>query len=217
MTTLNNISFKTIIFDLDGTLLEGKLRHYHCYSDILRANGFIPVELERYWLMKRQRKDRYQQLVCSGAEKIYDQFLEEWIARIELQAYLKFDYLLPNVIEILTKLQQAGKQLILATMRSNEKNLFWQLEELGLKGFFPTIVAVSHQQSSTKAAALVNLIDQRRISEYLWIGDTEMDVNAARQLGVKVATVGCGLRTKDYLIGLHPDFYSSDLATCIAF
>ena len=212
MTTLNNLPFKTIVFDLDGTLLEGKWRHYHCYANILQEHGFIPIPLEQYWLMKRKRMDRKQQLACSGAEEIYQLFLQQWTSLIESKSYLLFDYLHRNVIDLLMLLERSGTRMILATMRHDKPNLLWQLEHLGLAHFFSDVVMVDNLDgTANKADALCGLIEKQYISEYLWIGDTEIDVYAARQLGMKVAVLSSGLRTEEYLHSLQPDFLSVDL------
>ena len=45
----------------------------------------------------------------------------------------------------------------------------------------------------------------------LWIGDTEVDVAAARALGCPVWLLTCGLRTGPYLASLAPEFLGPDL------
>ena len=45
----------------------------------------------------------------------------------------------------------------------------------------------------------------------VWVGDTEVDVAAARELGVRVCTLTCGLRTEEYLVSVSPDCIEPDL------
>jgi phosphoglycolate phosphatase len=61
----------TLILDLDGPIIDGRLRHYQCYSDILVEHGYKPMPVGMNWEMKRQRKDRHVQLAFSGADEIY--------------------------------------------------------------------------------------------------------------------------------------------------
>ena len=45
------------------------------------------------------------------------------------------------------------------------------------------------------------------------MGDTEMDIHAARELGVKVCALTCGIRSKEYLASLSPDLLEIDLSS----
>ncbi len=211
MINLNN-RFNTIVFDLDGPLLDGKHRHYRCYADILKEQEFIPVDIDSYWLMKKARIDRHKLLERSSADTIYNFFLQEWLDRIETRPYLQLDFLQPGVLEILTSLQKSGIRLILATMRNNKDALLWQLESLKLKSFFSEIIIIgSLGENKNKAADVAKIIENHDYNKTLWIGDTEVDIYSARELGVKICALSCGLRTKEYLLGLQPDYLHVDL------
>jgi phosphoglycolate phosphatase-like HAD superfamily hydrolase len=49
------------------------------------------------------------------------------------------------------------------------------------------------------------------VDRVVWVGDTEVDVAAARELGVRVCALTCGLRTKEYLVNLSPDYIEAGL------
>jgi len=203
---------RTIILDLDGPILDGRFRHYQCYSDILCGLGFTPIALGKYWQMKRQRIDRRQQLAAGGAAEIYDQFLESWMAQIEQKKYLALDRLQPGAIDKVREWESTGARLILVTMRNNNSNLHWQLESVGLAPFFSHVLAVGTAgEGNAKAAAAKVHIDSLEKQSALWIGDTESDIEAARLLGIRVCAVSCGLRTREYLAELSPDFLVEDL------
>lgn len=202
----------TIIMDLDGPILDGKERHYRCYSDILIENGFIPMPVDEYWQMKRMRLDRHQQLGVSGADGIYDKFFKSWLCRIEEREYLGLDRLQPGVIKKLKEWKCSDINIILATMRNNKDTLFWQLDLLSLLPLFDhVIVTGSVDGEAGKANAVKSYLKQGDMNSYLWIGDTEADINSARMLGIKVCAVGCGIRTTDYLASLAPDFLAPDV------
>lgn len=203
---------KTIILDLDGPLLDGRLRHYRCYSDILLENGFTPRPIDEYWEMKRQRVDRHRQLTVSGADGIYNDFLRTWIERIEEKKYLELDRPQPGAVQRLKEWKSSGIKLILATMRNNKSNLYWQLELLELLQLLDQVVAVgTTRKQSNKADAVKPYLKKLSSDSVLWVGDTEVDIKAARLLGVRVCVVGCGLRTPNYLSTLKPNYLVSDL------
>lgn len=202
----------TIIIDLDGPILDGRLRHYQCYSDILLENGFIPMSEDEYWEMKRNRLDRHKQLEVSGADVIYDRFLKSWLERIEDKEYLVLDRPQLGAVQKLWEWKSAGIKLILITMRNNKSNLDWQLGLFNLLPLFDQAIAVgTHGEAISKADAVKAFVEDTKNGAVLWIGDTETDINAAKMLGVKVCAVSCGLRTHDYLATLKPDFLVHDL------
>jgi phosphoglycolate phosphatase-like HAD superfamily hydrolase len=204
---------RTIVLDLDGPLLDGRQRHYYCYSQILKARGFEPVPLQLYWEKKRNRGNRRDILALSNAAGIYDEFLSAWISRIEDKDCLALDRLQNRVVEILVGWKYARIKLLLATMRNNTANLHWQLGQLGIAQLFDQIVVVGSSQSgANKSSEIEPFLENDNLDQVVWVGDTEMDIHAARELGVKICAVTCGLRTEEYLASLSPDMLEADLA-----
>ena len=201
---------------MDGPLLDGRYRHYQCYSDILTARGFKPISMSQYWEMKRSRVDRNQLLALSNAGDLYDEFLATWIQRIETKEYLVLDKLQAGVVDILYRWKESGKRLLLATMRNNAFNLHWQLKELDIFQYFDEIVVVgSGQAGANKSVKIKPLLSNTSLDEVIWVGDTEIDIQAAREIGVKVCALTCGLRETDYLKSLLPDILELDLSTFV--
>lgn len=209
---------KTIVLDLDGPLLDGTLRHWQCYSDILTAGGYEPIDLPRYWDMKRNRIDRRRLLALSDATDFCDEFLDIWLQKIEDREYLSLDRLQPGATDVLSDWKNSDKKLVLATMRNNRANLQWQLDELGIARFLDAVVVVGSSQSGADKAANVGpLLAGTRSDESIWVGDTEVDIDAARTLGIRICALSCGLRTEKYLAHLSPDMLHSDLASLAGF
>jgi phosphoglycolate phosphatase-like HAD superfamily hydrolase len=201
----------TIILDLDGPILDGRYRHFQCYKNILEENGFCPMKIEKYWKMKRNRLSRIEQLSESGAEAFYDRFLSEWIERIEDKKYLKYDLIQPGCPTIFSEWADLGFTLVLSTHRKRRSNLLWQLEEFGLVQCFDEIVSVAAPSSKEKAERTVRKLAKFDPELTVWVGDTEVDVEAAKYLGIKICAVTCGLRSAEYLESLKPDYLEKDL------
>lgn len=204
------MQFTNFIFDLDGPLLDGKQRHYQCYKQILKELNCEALNLDEYWQMKRERRNRHEQLAATGAQAHYEEFLRRWLERIEAKEYLALDILQPDAVTVLTLLQQQKKCLILATLRHNTQHLYEQLDKLNIRNFFQHIVAVNSQNSADKAGA-VQAILQGQNAATLWIGDTEVDSQSANKLGFPVALVANGLRTREYLADLSPQYSGDNL------
>jgi phosphoglycolate phosphatase len=202
----------TIVLDLDGPLLEGMYRHYHCYRDILLKHGFKPIPLDQYWQLKRSRINRRELLSLSHADQFYDMFLAEWLRHIETPKYLAMDQLQVGVLGILEDWKRLGIQLLLATMRNNANLLYVQLENLGLARFLDQVIVVGSQNFGTnKATEIEPFIRDLDRDKVIWIGDTEVDILAARELGVRICALTCGLRTADQLMSFSPDMLEEDL------
>jgi phosphoglycolate phosphatase-like HAD superfamily hydrolase len=97
-------------------------------------------------------------------------------------------------------------------MRQNDDNLRAQLSNLGLTRYFTKIIRVGFQKGGQKKALEVRqqVLDLQK-NRALWIGDTEIDSDAGRELGVAVALLDCGLRNWEQLAMLRPDYLEHDL------
>jgi phosphoglycolate phosphatase-like HAD superfamily hydrolase len=203
---------RTLIVDLDGPVLDGKHRHYFCYQKILVERGFIPLDLESYWGMKRERADRREQLKAVGAEGIYEDFLAAWLELIEQPEALSLDRLQPGALEKLQEWRDQGLSLILVTLRRYPDRLHEQLRRLKLEPVFDHLAVCEHRAGGLGKAEKVRTISRHISARHcLWIGDTEVDIEGARAFGCRVAAVTCGLRTEVYLASLSPDLLSHDL------
>jgi phosphoglycolate phosphatase len=204
---LQLISKKLVILDLDGPILDGKLRHHKCYSDIISAYGYTPLSIETYWAMKRSRKSRREQLSCSGADGIYNLFLDEWLMRIESPEYLKLDRIQDGALAQITAWSKAGIRVVVSTMRSSRTQLLSQLESTGLLPYLDAVVDSRHSNGGCgKGGDLLREIPDIDPTTSLWVGDTEVDFEAARHISCPICLLSCGLRTKKYLGSLNPEF-----------
>jgi len=202
----------TIVLDLDGPLLDGRLRHYTCYSSILKEQGFDPIDIDAYWNGKRARTDRRTLLMASQAVDFYEEFLGEWTRRIELPAMLALDQLQPEVLSILSEWDDAKFRLVIATMRNHADNAMNQLALLGVIPLVDKVLVTgSDDGSGGKAEAVRRVLSDNLPKTALWVGDTEVDIHAARNLNIPICAVTCGLRTHELLAADNPDFLLQDL------
>ncbi|HLM60618.1 MAG TPA: HAD family hydrolase, partial [Pyrinomonadaceae bacterium] len=185
---------------------------YFCYRQILAGFGCEPIDIERYWKLKRAAVNRNEILKLSRAEGKYQEFLERWEMEIETDDALDLDKVQTGAREKLLSWKDEKISLILATMRKKETALLNQLERLKLHELFDEIIVCRHAEGSEgKASSVKNRISQKETDILLWVGDTEADVKAARILGCRVWALSCGLRNSDFLTALSPDFLSTFL------
>ena len=203
----------TIIFDLDGTLINIEQRHYRCYNDIMLSKNFSPIPLQKYKDIKRTGIKSLELLALSEAETMYQYFLTTWTKYIEKREYLVFDFPQKQTIDILLELQNMGVRLVLVTLRKNIKNLHWQLKKIGILKFFSHIITPSLSTDIDKHDLVKQQLKKIDTNKILRIGDTEADVQASHNLGIKICALYGGLRTRKFLNELQPTYLERDLCT----
>jgi phosphoglycolate phosphatase-like HAD superfamily hydrolase len=195
---------RQIFLDLDGPLLDGKAKHYYCYQSILMKYGFKPINVDKYWEMKRARVNRRELLSISGAEEIYDDFLASWLEIIESPEALAFDKVQEGAFDCLHDWKKRRIPVILVTRRKNKQALEEQLKRLELRSFLDAVLVCDHGGGSGKADAVRKMYPAQIYSENtLWIGDTEDDWEASISLGCKVVLLSNGLRNEEFLGSLE--------------
>lgn len=196
--------FDCIYLDLDGPILDGKLKHYKCYKDIIDKYGGYALDIEEYWEMKRNKINRKILLEKSNFNASYEVFFNEWLKNIELEKYLIYDILKPKVKETLGLWKNFTENLILVTMRQNRSNLLKQLENLQIIYYFDEVIDCNPFIENSKYQALKNKI----FKDAIFVGDTEEDIKTANMLNIKCVAITNGIRDKRFLIA---DYYAEEI------
>lgn len=200
-----------LFFDLDGTLLDVRLRLYRLFCDLA---GSAPVSFEQYWQLKKKgllQKDILQQVLHYNEQQITT-FQNSWMQKVELQEYLRLDRLFSFTVPVLEACKSKNKNLYLVTARQNRINLEWQLQELKIHQFFTHIFQVKGTMPKHEpvAGALIPVQAQD-----LWIGDTAADIAAARQLGILSMAVRSGEQSEESLEAEHPDWMADNISQLV--
>lgn len=202
----------TIFFDLDGTLIDTSERHYRVYKNILDFYG-IPNTLskEEFWNQKRNSIKTVELLPRTSSDKLIQKFMDEWLKRIEDKRYLKYDNLLPGSLDVLSILKDKA-DLTLVTLRNNRENLFWELSSFGLTKYFKEILVDSPVKLKNKTTLVRGYIERySKGDNFIIVGDTEADISAGKELGMLTVAVNYGIRSKEFLTKLKPDFCLDNL------
>lgn len=200
-----------IVFDLDGTLIDG-------YAGITDALGFAMTRLGRTPLAP----ERVRVMVGRGLESL----LEEAVGReLAPRGVLLFreryalvadamTTLMPDVPEVLRNLAAAGHTLVVA---SNKPADFSRriLEAKGVAGF---LAAIGGPDAATPPkphpAMLERLIAGAgaRSDRTVVVGDMEIDAEFAQAAGCRCVLVPGGSRSAEYLADVPADGHLSRLA-----
>jgi len=206
------IKSKTVIFDLDGTLIDGSGRHYAVYRDGVADFGGVALDKKTYWDLKR-KKTRWPELLKASQldPKVEEAFLEVFIPRIEDPHYLAMDTLFPGALRVLEYFKKRAT-LYLMSLRRNEDNLVNQLVNLGIEPYFDRVLC-GHSETNgydKKIALIASLLIPK--NHGVIIGDTEADIIAGQKTGLCTVAVTSGVRDEMSLIALQPDYLVSKIA-----
>ena len=195
-------TYKTYIFDLDGTLLD-TLNDLHASCNYaLRTHGMPERSLEEV-----------KQFVGNGVKKLMERAipdgLENPLFEETLQTFRQH-YLLhnldttlpyPGIMEMLQQLKAQGKRIAVVS------NKFYAATQDLCKHFFgDTIqVAIGEREDIKKKPApdtVLEALRQLQVTKQdaVYVGDSEVDVETARNSGIPCISVLWGFRSKSFLL-----------------
>lgn len=200
-----------IIFDLDGPILDVSNRYYKAYVDSLKEMGSEVVSKKKYWDLKRSRVSDHDILGRTSSEHLLDEFKIKRDRLIEAKELLKFDCVWPELRETYQTLFNQTST-ILVTLRTYSERTSWQLKNLGIYCWFDSIVSHPSSENSKERwqikADLVRrlgILNNVSCQQHIFVGDTETDILAGKNLGMKIIAVSFGIRAKYLLLPLKPD------------
>lgn len=195
-----------IIFDLDGTLIDSKLRLYTLFLHLVPQ---ATLTFEEYWNYKFAGKSNLNILEHEFGFKQneLDKFHKEWMRLIEHKDFLALDTPIPNVNSFLTSIQ-CKAELYLCTARQSHAGTIEQLKMLGLHDFFIKILVT--QQTKTKSDLIRTEIEGLNSNDWI-IGDMGRDVEVGRELAISSCAVLTGFMSEAKLKGYAPDLLLSSV------
>ncbi|MHC5676390.1 HAD family hydrolase [Nostoc sp.] len=217
-----------LITDFDGPIIDVSERYYHVYQFCLektRRPNQLVQELPKgeFWQLKRSRVPEKQIALNSGLDETQAQeFAQLRRQTVHTEAYFNYDILAPGAVDALLKIQQAGIDLAVMTMR-RVRELDYAFKKYDLGRFFPEnrCYCLSNDYIKTRDIEDKPLLMARALKELppatdTWmVGDTEADITAAKNYGIKVMAVESGIRDRIQLELYHPDLIIKDLGAAV--
>ena len=178
----------TIIFDLDGVLIDSEL--YWQDDEVPFLKKLIPT-----WNSEQERKiigmnvdNLYQYLVSEFKLKISKKEFLKGYDQLALAIYQKKTQLLPNSIDLLQRLKKANYTIAMASS-SPQHWIDWLLKRIDISRFFTLIVSVEDSGGNGKPNPEIYLYTTKKLKknpkECLAIEDSHNGVLAAKNAGMK--------------------------------
>jgi phosphoglycolate phosphatase-like HAD superfamily hydrolase len=219
-----------LITDFDGPIMDVSERYYRVYQLCLektRYPGQTIIELSKseFWQLKRSHTPEIQIALKSGLDAQQgQQFSQIRKQTVHTWPYFQYDVIIPTALETLTKVQAAGVDLAVMTMR-RVRELEYAFNQYNLSQFFPENrrYCLSNDYVKTRDVEDKPLLMARALAELppatdTWmVGDTEADITAAKKHDIKIIAVESGIRDRSQLESYQPDMIVSDLKTAVDF
>lgn len=188
-----------IVFDLDGTLIDSKLRLFRLFEFLAPDST---LSYDEYWSFKKNEISNEWILASLFGfdEKSIKEFDTQWMALIESPQYLQLDRNFAGIEVSLGNLQQRAN-LHLCTDRQLRQPVLDQLENLNLLQFFEQTL-VTEKRVSKGELIVANIPD---LSSNDWmVGDTGHDMLVGKSLNMKTCAVLSGFLSREVLCEYHP-------------
>jgi len=197
----------TIVFDLDGTLVDTAPDLSNALNDVLTRRGHQPVSPEtiRACVGHGARVMIEEALHRAGAEDDVDRMLDEFLVHYEANIAAE-SRPFPGAVAMLEGF--SAQDAILAVCTNKRESLSRRLlQELGIEGYFAAIAgrdtfAVSKPDPGHLTGTIA--LAGGDPSHAVMIGDSEVDVCTAKAAGIPIILVSFGYATAP-LRGLSPD------------
>ena len=183
---------KTVVFDLDGTLISCRPRQMAALRAVSRLSS---RDLSEIWMAKRDGMTTHAALLGAGIPAIEtEEIIRQWVRIIESPYYLSYDRLLPGAAEALQICRCIGFRTVILTARKSLRGLMIQANAMRLNSMADQIFSVDPRDGPVHKAR-----ELRRISAEAMIGDSEVDAQAAASAEVSFYPVSSGQRSEGFL------------------
>ncbi|MEG4500088.1 HAD family hydrolase [Microcoleus sp. F10-C6] len=217
-----------LITDFDGPIMDVSDRYYRVYLQCLaetQREGQPVRQLAKaeFWDMKRARVPETEIGILSGLDAAQARdFAQKRRQTVHTLPYMIYDRPAPTAVETLEKVQGAGADLAVMTMR-RVRELDEAFNRCNLGKFFPENRRYCLPNDYVKTGDVKDkpLLMARALAELppasdLWmVGDTEADIVSAKTHGVKVIGVLCGIRDRTQLEIHQPDLIANNLSEAV--
>ncbi|HLQ74208.1 MAG TPA: pyrophosphatase PpaX [Bacillota bacterium] len=202
------MAYETILFDLDGTLVDTNELIHVSFKHTLSEYNYDFTDEEIMSFNGPPLRNTFEQLNPDLAEEMVQTYLKHNHALHE--QYIK---VFPNVIETLQALRKKGLKLGLVTAKMRN-GVELGLEITGLKKYFDTIVTIDdvehakpHEEPVLKAMQALN----GTIENTLMIGDNYHDILSGQNAEVATAGVAWTAKGRSFLEQYEPTYMLEDM------
>lgn len=191
---------RSVIFDWSGVVKDAIGSHLWVVNRILKDAGAKEISVD-------ELRENWKQPFMV----FFNKYLPNWTIEEETAAYREAilskdcprSRAFPGIIELIKKLKQNGAFVAVITGDFSE-TIFPEIKEYDLENIFDEVVI----DALDKNKALNDLIKKYNIrpEKAFFVGDTNQEIEAGKQAGVKTIAVTWGSSSAEKLKAENPDF-----------
>lgn len=205
MTAEDTSLYKLLVFDWDGTLLDSHARIVAAVSDALDQLGLPNRDPERIRDVIGLSLGPAFERLFPGLDAADTRDFIEGYRRLFSNSEVAASPLFPGVRRTLRSLHGHGYWLAVATGKGR-RGLRKELQATQLEAYFAASRSADEAQSKPHPQMLLDLMAEFgvRPDETLMVGDTEFDLEMARNAGASSVAVSYGAHSAERLLQFDP-------------
>ncbi len=199
------MKYKTLLFDLDGTILN--TNDLIINSFLYTLEQFYPGKYTEEKLIPHMGKPLREQMVIFGDEANADKMVEIYREH-NIRTHDEYVKEFPYVKEVLTTLKEEGYTLGVVTTKMRN-TVTMGLRRFDLESLMSTVVTYEDTEFHKPAPEPVLLAMEQLGAEKettLMVGDSQYDIQAAKNAGVTSVGVAWSMKGADFLNQFNPDY-----------
>ena len=207
----NNIN--TILFDLDGTLIDTNELIISTYLHTLEK--YFPGKYKRQDVLPFLGPTLHEVFEAMDPERVEEMVLEYRTYNLANHDALVKEFV--GVMETIETLKKKGYKLAIVTTK-REDVAFKGLRLMKLDPFFDVMIAYDHVKKVKPDPEPIFLALEKlgsKPEDALMVGDNFHDVLAGKNAGTKTAGVAWTIKGRDYLAKYEPDYMLENMTDLI--
>lgn len=198
------MNVRTILFDLDGTLIDTNELIIASFTHTLEQHADRPYKREEILnFIGPPLRETFLNLDEAKAELMFNTYVEH-----NLSNHDQYVAAYPTVVETMKKLKDAGYQLGIVTTKI-KKTAERGIRIAGLEDIFEIVIGLEDvTNAKPHPEPVIKALDQLKgvASETIMVGDNYHDIEAGKNAGTKTAGVAWTVKGRDTLEAYQPDY-----------
>ena len=199
---------KCVIYDCDGVLFDSLEANTKLYNDLCALGGRAPLREEEIKYIHTHTVYEAVQFIFGKDEGSGKKALE-LLKQVDFREYIAYLKMEPHLLQTLDRLKENGILRVVNTNRTT--SMPHVMDRFNLRPFFDMVVTAldvknpkPHPESIEKILETFNL----KREEAVFIGDSELDQQAAKSAGIKFVAYKNKEIPSDAFIEDHRELFS---------
>ena len=212
------MALKAVLFDIDGTLVDSNELHVRAWAEAFGAEG-ARFDDQAIHDQIGKGADMLIPALLPDADEAQSKRLETAHAEAFKSRYLDRVEAFPRARELLVRVQQSGRKVVLASSASKDE-LDHYVDLLGVRDVVSETTSADDVEKTKPApdifATALGKVAPLSAGEVIVVGDTPYDVEAAAKCGIRTVALRSGKFADEALQAAGAAALYDDVASLLA-